>query len=306
MLLGVIAAIVFIAIGGAIIYFAFGRDTVKGGLGALVAGLVFVFVGLMSFGLVDIEPGHVGVVTVFGQVQEDEIPPGIHWRVPIVNSIIVMDTRVRSVRFENYTAASKEQQDLFLNMTLNYHIKAAAASDIIQNIGQDYEDKIVKPRLLDVPKSITDDYPTTTVLNEREEIRQRSIDALKGELDQFGIVVDNIALENFGYSPEYNAAIEQKQIEQQKVQTEQQVLEQRRIQAQQAVVKAQGEADAAIETARGQAEANRLLTESLTGQLLQWQAIQKLNPNVQVMLVPSDQGFILDLKSLTPTQAPTP
>lgn len=283
---------------------AFHAEDMRRGVVLAAGGVVFAVLAILATGLVGINPGQVGVVAVFGQVQDTELPPGIHWRMPLVNSITVIDTRVRAVRIENYTAASKEQQDLFLTLTLNYHVEPSAASDIFQKIGLDFESKIINPRLQNIPKTVTDDYPTSTVLNQREEIRQRAQDLLEAELQPYGFVVDSLLLENFGYSDEYNAAIEQKQIEQQKVQTEEQVLAQRKIQAQQAVIKAQGEANAAIETAKGQAEANRLLTESLTDQLIQWQAIQKLNPNVQIMLVPSDNGFILDLSQLQPSPKP--
>ena len=86
---------------------------------------------------------------------------------------------------------------------------------------------------------------------------------------------------------------------------EQQILEQKRIQAQQVVVTAQGAADANRETAAGQADANRSINESITDELIQWQAIQKLNPNVNVMVVPDDGNFIFSLPSSPPAPTPT-
>lgn len=261
------------------------------------------FIGLLiSLGVVEIGPGYVGVVTNLGVVQDDELPPGVHFVFPIVNSVTEFDTRVRALRVENYSAASLEQQDLFLNMTLNYHVIPTEASVIVKTIGTDFEAKIVMPRLLDIPKSVTDDYPTRTVLNSRDEIRAKSVELLSSALAPYGLVVDTINLENFSYSEAYNESIEQKQIEQQKVQTEQQKLEQERIRAEQVVVAAQGAANARIEEARGEAEANRLLAESISPILIQWEAIQKLQDNIEIMLVPSDGGFIFDLSGLQPTQ----
>jgi regulator of protease activity HflC (stomatin/prohibitin superfamily) len=80
-------------------------------------------------------------------------------------------------------------------------------------------------------------------------------------------------------------------------------------QAEQAVVRAEGEANARIEEARGEAEANRLLTESLNPLLLQWQAVQKLQDNINIALVPSDGGLILDVGNLpiaSPEASPAP
>lgn len=306
MIFGIIAAIILIVIGGLLIYVGLFRDSARAGIGFVVSGLVVAVLGLLCFGLVNIGPGHVGVVTVFGHVQDQEMPPGIHWRMPFVNSVIVMDTRVQRLREENYSAASREQQDLFLNITLNYHLDPQAASDVVQNVGTDYADKIIRPRFLDIPKSVTDDYTTATVLGARDEIAEAAEALLAAELEPFGIIVDNIALENFSYSPEFNAAIEERAIAEQAVETRQQELEQARVRAQQRVVEAEGVADARIAEAEGEAEANRLLNESLSEQLLQWQAIQRLNDNVQIMLVPSDQGFIIDLQGLqSPPPAPS-
>jgi regulator of protease activity HflC (stomatin/prohibitin superfamily) len=107
-------------------------------------------------------------------------------------------------------------------------------------------------------------------------------------------------------------------VAQQQVQTEQQILAQKKIQADQAVAQAQGQADsnvklaegqaaATIALANGQATANAALAASLSDQILQYQYIQKLSDKIQVMLVPSGNAAIFDLKGLlTPTASPAP
>jgi regulator of protease activity HflC (stomatin/prohibitin superfamily) len=98
-------------------------------------------------------------------------------------------------------------------------------------------------------------------------------------------------------------------VAQQQVQTEQQILAQKQIQAQQAVAAAQGQADATVTLAKGQAQANSLLTASLTDKILQYQYIQKLTDKIQVMLLPSGNQTIFDLKSLlgqNPSSSATP
>lgn len=273
----------------------------------IVAGIVIFVLAILSTGLTIIDPGHVGVVRRFSAVTGEVFSPGIQWMPPFISSIEVVDVRTRSIREEGYTAASKEQQDLFMNLTLNYHVDPQAAPRIVNEIGSDFEAKIVKPRFLDIPKSVTDDYATTIVLNSRDEIRSKATELLREALAPYGFVVENIALENFGYSPEYNAAIEQKQIEQQRVETEKQKLEQAKVAAQTAVEQAKGLANAQIERARGEAEANRLVSQSLTEEILTNRYIEKLTPGIKTVLVPSGDGFILDLGGVVqpePTPAP--
>ena len=110
--------------------------------------------------------------------------------------------------------------------------------------------------------------------------------------------MDDIYIANIAFSDEFQAAIEAKQVAQQQVQTEQQILAQKQIQAQQAVAAAKGQADATVTLAEGQSKANGLLNASLTDQILQYQYIQKLTDKITVMLLPSGNQTIFDLKSL--------
>jgi regulator of protease activity HflC (stomatin/prohibitin superfamily) len=289
-----------------------GRDrvvrTARVPSGPLVIGGVVVLVAAIALGaFVQIPAGYVGVVRQFGAVTGATLDPGLHFVTPFVNSVDQIDTRVKAIRVEGYTAASKEQQDLFLDATLNYHVDPRSAPRIVQELGLNFEDTIIRPRFLDIPKSITDDYPTTIVLNSRDEIRTKATDLLAAQLEPRGIIVDGINFENFSYSDAYNQAIEEKQAAQQQVETERQRLAQQEIIAQQRVATARGEAEAQIERARGEAESNRLVGASLTAAILQNRYIEKLSDQISVMLVPSEGGgLILDLGSLTPTPTPAP
>ena len=93
------------------------------------------------------------------------------------------------------------------------------------------------------------------------------------------------------------------------------MLAQKQIQAQQAVAQAQGQADASvtlakgqaqatIELATGQATANKQLAASLSDAILQYQYITKLAGNITVMLLPSGNSSILDLKGLLSGASP--
>ena len=288
-----------------------GRDkvVVGGGLpsGVLVAGgVVALAIGFALSAFIQIPAGFVGVIRQFGAVTGVTLDPGLHFVTPIVNSVEQLDTRVKAIRVEGYTAASKEQQDLFLDATLNYHVDPRSAPRIVQELGLNFEETIIRPRFLDIPKSVTDDYPTAIVINSRDEIRQKATDLLRLQLEPRGIIVDGISFENFGYSAAYNQAIEEKQAAQQQVETERQRLAQQEIIAQQKVATARGDAESQIERARGEAESNRLVGESLTPAILQNRYIEKLSDQIQVMLVPSDGGgLILNLPNITPTP-PTP
>ena len=282
------------------------RRHVAGGLIGSVAGIVLVVVGFAA-PFVEVPAGNVGVVMNFGQVQPGTLEPGLHVVTPIVQHVVNVDTRVQPHQFQEIDAASKEYQTVRLTGTMNYHVDGQFASDLFPRVGTDFASKVIDPAFNDYIKAVVPTYTVDSILGARDEIRQKAKDALAGNLAQYHIIVDDIYIANIAFSDEFQAAIEAKQVAQQQVQTEQQILAQKDIQAQQAVRVAQGQADAQVALAKGQSESNRLIAESLSDPVLQYQLIQKLSDKIQVMLVPSGNGFILDLKNLVGTSAsPSP
>jgi regulator of protease activity HflC (stomatin/prohibitin superfamily) len=273
-----------------------------------VAGVLLVLVGIAG-PFVEVPAGSVGVVTNFGQVQPGTLQPGLHIVLPVVQQVVNVDTRVQPHQFQEIDAASKEYQTVKLTGTMNYHVDGQFASDLYQRVGTDFASKVIDPAFNDFIKQVVPEYPVADILAKRDEIRTRAKQQLADNLSQYHIIVDDIYIANIAFSEAFQQAIEQKQVAQQQVQTEQQILEQKRIQAQQAVVAAQGAADAAVVTAKGQAEANRQIAASLSDQILQYQYIQRLTDKIQVMLVPSGQGFLFDLNGIlkpAPSVSPAP
>lgn len=226
-------------------------------------------IGVLMSGLV-VQAGHVGVVTTFGAVEPGVLYPGFHLRIPFVNQIHQVDVRVQPHNFKEIEAASYEQQSVKLTGTMNYHLDPARANELYQNVGLDFATKVIDPAFSDFIKEVVPHYRASEILQRRDEIRQLTREKLGQNLGRYGIIVDDIYISNIAFSPEYQQAIEQKQTQQQNVGREEQVLAQKEIQARQKLVDAKGEADAAIERARGEAEANRVRAQSVTPELIRY------------------------------------
>ena len=282
------------------------RHVARGIAGAIV-GIVVLIVGLAG-PFVEVPAGNVGVVTNFGQVQSGTLEPGLHIVVPVVQHVTTVDTRVQPHQFQEIDAASAEYQTVKLTGTMNYHVDGQYASDLFQRVGTDFASKVIDPAFNDFIKTVVPTYKVDEILGNRDEIRRKAKDALGGNLAQYHIIVDDIYIANIAFSDAFQQAIEAKQVAQQQVQTEQQVLAQKRIQADQAVAQAKGQADAIVTLAEGQAKANSSLNASLSDRVLQYQYIQKLGDKIQVMLVPSGNQFLFDLKGLLngPNASPAP
>jgi regulator of protease activity HflC (stomatin/prohibitin superfamily) len=140
------------------------------------------------------------------------------------------------------------------------------------------------------------------------------------KLSDNGLILVDFVLRNITFSPEYAASVEQKQIAEQQSQQAKFVVEQKRQEAEQArqvaqgqadavVIRAKADAEARIIAAQAEAEALALINESLKNNpdLLTYQYISKLSPNIQAMLLPSNSPFLLQLpQTVTPTPTTTP
>jgi regulator of protease activity HflC (stomatin/prohibitin superfamily) len=233
------------------------------GVGLLLAVLLFVSGATVS-------EGHRGVLLTAGRASDGTLQPGFHLIMPLVQRIVQVDVRVQAHQFRQIQAASREYQAVALTGAMNYHLLADHADDIYRTVGLDFDDKVIDPAFADFIKEIVPQYAVTDILAKRDEIRQRTKESLGRNLERYGIVVDDIYLSDIQFSPEYTGAIEAKQVAQQNVEKETQVLEQKKIQAEQAETDARGQANAAIERARGESEANRKLAEGITPQLIEY------------------------------------
>ncbi len=244
-------------------------------LGLLV--VLFLILILIWSSFVIVPAGHRGIVLWWGSVEKRVMGEGLNFKVPIAERVIKVDVRVQPHPFKEIDAASKEYQMVKLTGMMNFHINPAYVNELYQKVGLDFANKVIDPAFNDFVKEVVPNYSITEILPKREEIRKRAMTKLGENLSRYHIIVDDIYISNIRFSPEYEKAIEAKQVAQQQVETQRQVLAQREIEAQQKVVTAKGEAESILVVAQGQAKANEALARSLNSILVEYKAIEKWN-----------------------------
>jgi regulator of protease activity HflC (stomatin/prohibitin superfamily) len=239
---------------------------------------VLFFIVLVAWGSFVIVPaGHRGVVLWWGSVEKRIMGEGLNLKAPFAERVIKVDVKVQPHPFKEIDAASKEYQMVKLTGMMNFHIDPGYVNDLYQRVGLDFADKVIDPAFNDFVKEVVPHYIITEILPKREEIRQRAMEKLGQNLERYHIIVDDIYISNIRFSPEYEKAIEAKQVAQQQVETQRQVLAQREIEAQQKVASAKGEAESILVVAQGQAKANDALSRSISPILVQYRGIEKWN-----------------------------
>ena len=234
-------------------------------LALYVAGGVTFLLGAILFRpFVIVNAGERGVVMHFGKVQNQVLDEGIHPIMPVLTSVKKLNVRVQKNDI-NARAASKDLQDVTTEVAINWHIDPAQVNTVYQRIGSNDQivSGIITPAVSEVLKAATAKKNVEEILTKRTELKGEIDEQLKKRLAAYGLLVDDVSLVNFGFSPEFNKAIEAKQIAEQEAK-----------QAEFTALRAKQDAEAAVNRAKGQAEAQRLQRLTLTPELLQQQAIE--------------------------------
>ena len=289
---------------------------------AIIVFVIWVGAHTALSALKQIEAGHVGVVYQFGEIvgQRGE---GLQFVAPW-QEIRTESIRVQRHRFDNVSGFSSETQDVIVSATVNYQVDPSAVQGLYRTVGPNWFDTLVEPRINQFFKAETVKYKTVDIAPNREQIRLAVQAELDSALRVYSITVTDLLIDNIDFNADFKRSIEEKQIAAQNALREEERIAQSQAEAIQAEERAKGEAravearamgDAAaeIERARGtaeaivlraqaQAQANQLLDESLTPQVIQYLAVDKLAPDLDIALIPSGQNIIIDPATLLTKQ----
>lgn len=232
---------------------------------AVLAFLVLVL-GLNSF--VVINPGQAGVISILGKAQEGALLEGIHFKPPLISLVDVYDVTVQ--KFEvPAESLTRDLQSLESNFAINFRIDPTRVVEIRRTQGtlRNLVAKVIAPQTQEAFKIAAALRTIEESITKRTELKQDFDEALTERLERYGVVVLDTSIIDLNFSKEFAQSVEEKQIAEQK--------------ARQAVYIAQ-EADqnaqATINRAKGKAEAQRLLAETLKAQggrlVLQKEAIE--------------------------------
>ncbi len=245
---------------------------------------------LVVSSIVVIPAGSEGIVIQFGAVTGTTMQQGLHVKIPFVQSIVKMDIRTQKYTADGLTAASKDLQNVTTNIAINFKLDTTEASTVYRNIGPDYMEVIAHPAIQETVKEITAKYNAEECITNRAQVKDAITNALVARLSIRGIITESVNITDFQFSPEFTAAIEAKVVAQQQIETAQNTLERMRVEAEQAVVVATGQANAAIAAAQGQAQANQIVAQSLSPEILAAMLYGKIGPNDKIIIGPNT-GF---------------
>lgn len=260
--------------------------------GKWVVGIILAVVALVvifgSFGTVP--AGYEGVKTRFGAVV-GQVDPGLYFKVPLLEHVVSLDTQTQKEQVDA-TAASNDLQQVTATVAVNFHILPKDAPTIYQNVGYDYQSRVIDPAIQESIKAITSNYTAEQLITEREKVRDEIIALLTTKLTAYGVNTDSLNIVNFQFSDTFNQAIEAKVTAQQNA-----------LAAQNKLVQVQAEADQTVAKAKADAEAIQIQAQAINSQggadYVQLQAVAKWDGHLPTQMIP---GETLPFISLSATK----
>jgi prohibitin 2 len=233
-------------------------------IAAAIIALIFL-IFLSPFGT--IAAGERGVHLRFTAVTGKVFGEGLYFRIPLIESVQMMDVKVQKYEMKS-DAASKDLQTVHSVVALNFHIDPDRVGNIYQDVGLQFKDRIIDPAMQEAVKASTAKFTAEELITKRELVRDDIKAQLKARLKEQNILVDEFNIVNFEFSKNFNEAIEAK------VTAEQQALA-----AKNKLEQIKFEADQKIAEARGKAEAMTIESNALKSnpQILELRALEKWN-----------------------------
>lgn len=312
--------LVFLAGVGMVVVSASQGRPVRGGILLAIIGLVFgVLLSVVSQGVIVVEPQERAVVfeTLSGNLG-DPRGPGTHIIIPVLQ-----EAKVYQVRQQEYTmsgdpnegaqigddavvARTSDGQEVRLDVTVLFNIDPAQVNLVHTRWEDDYLARFVRPTVRNLVRNEVSLYSAEELYGtERTEMETSTETSIREAFQLEGLQLTGFLVRAINFTPEFSAAIEEKEIERQKLQRAQTEAERVRTEAQgradAAIEQARGESEAAILRAEAQAEALRLVSEQLASNplLIQYEYIRNLSDNINLALIPSNSPFLFDYESLT-------
>jgi prohibitin 1 len=247
---------------------------------AIVLILVLAF---LQTACVVIEDGEVGVSKSFGAISDEPVPQGVVFVVPVARQIETWNVKLQELK-ETAQVPSSEGLIVGLDTSLLFQVTASDAPSIRKTVGNQriVIERLVLPYFRNAVRDVVAGYPVKNIYAEqgRKEIALKIRDFLRENLGPRGIEVVDVLLRDIKLPQRFKESIEAKLTAEQRVQQKQFELEQ-----------AKKDAEIEVARARGAAQAQQIIRETLSDRYLQYLWIQTLNENPNVIYVASEANM---------------
>ncbi len=225
----------------------------------VVLGIILV---LVLTSVYTIPAGYRGVVLTFGKPSENIAQEGINIKFPFAQTVKKYEVRTQKIETQA-DSASLDLQDVQTTIALNFYLDPGKVNKLHQEIGRDYQIRIIDPAIQESVKSVSALFRAEDLIQKRPEARSKMQELLTEKLKRYNIIVKDFNIVNFQFSETFDEAVEKKVVAEQKKLEADRDLERIKVEKEQIITQAQAEA-----------EALRLQKQHITPELIQLRDIE--------------------------------
>jgi regulator of protease activity HflC (stomatin/prohibitin superfamily) len=231
--------------------------------------------------------GHVGVQVTLGKINPESLPEGAQLVNPI-SSVRNVDVRLQRAELKGANAGTKDLQQVHTDIVVGYRLSGTKVPHIFKEFGLDVDNKVLGPAINEAFKAVTAKYNSEELITKRDEVSLAITQHITAKVAQFDITVANVSLVNFGFSAEYQKAIEAKVI-----------ATQSKLKAEQDLQRIEVEAKSRIAQAEGEAKAISIQAQAIQSnggaQYVQLQWIEKWDGKMPTTVVGADSKTLMNI-----------
>ena len=261
---------------------------------------------IVPFSFHTVNTGEVAVVRHLGAITHTR-NAGTSFDLWILNKYEKYDTKVQNVDI-SAASYSSDAQTMDITMTLQYQIMPDKVIDIATQYGSlEVLQNRIQSIAIEKTKAVLSSYKAMDIIAQRSQISPAVEQAIKDAIgNEYFVKVNTVVLTNIDFSDAFEKAVEDKMIaEQEKLKADYE--NQKKVALAEAEAQAKlKEAEAEIEIAKAkaealkiaaeaEAEANRIITESITPELLDKIIAEKWNGELPDTVVGEGSGLDLVL-----------
>jgi len=258
------------------------------GMGIAVGGVV------INNALFNVDGGHRAVIfDRFAGVKADVVGEGTHFMIPWVQRPIIYDIRARPMNIPSITG-SKDLQNVNITLRILYRPLPTSLPNIYTTLGQDYDERVLPSITNEVLKAVVAQFDAGELITQRENLSAKVKSDLVTRAEQFGVILDDIAITHLTFGREFTQAVEQKQVAQQEAEKARFLVEKAEQVKTASIINAEGDSEAASllakafrDTGEGLVELRRIETAE--------EVAASMAASRNVVYLPPDQNTLLSL-----------
>jgi prohibitin 2 len=255
--------------------------------------LIFVIVALASSATYIVPPGFRGVTVTLGTVSQNFKPEGFGFKKPFITHVYPLSIRqqTRPMPAECY---SSDLQQVEMEVHVLYRIPEHSVVKIFQEYAGEPFDNLIAPRVQEAIKEVAATLSAEQIVKNREDVKARTLELARRKIGTNFLDVVDVVLYNLSLSPELEAAIEMKMVQEQDAEK-----------AKFTQLKAQIDADTAVVRAKGEAEAIQVRGQALreNPDFIKLQILQTWNGHSPLVVGGSGADVMLSLDELSKQSA---